>query len=327
MPLSAPRVFISYDRHDSPEHEERVLRFAQRLRIDGIDAQIDRPTRWMPDLLNWAQFVLLICTETYYRRFRHEEPGTGGNWEEFIWSEMYRAKGHATKFVPVVFRSQDKEFVPERLSDKFYLLDSEEHYLELYRFLTGQVGVSLPELGPVKELAWKELEPPTFGGEDEKRSVLGELREGGSTPSDVFIAFKDLDEKGAPTRDAEIARDVYGFLTAKGLGVFFSPVTLENLGTWAYKQAIDEALDSAKVLVAIGTSADHLNSEWVRYEWDSSYSDILSGVKPNGKVFTYIEGMTTAALPRALRQTQTFFHLSESLQKLFNFIIKALPRS
>jgi|SRR6516225_5872889 len=145
--------------------------------------------------------------------------------------------------------------------------------------------------------------------------------------NDVFISCKNLDEHGVQTRDAQLAAEVYDFLTGKGLSVFLSTFTLEQLGVSAYKNAIDQALDSASVLVAIGTSTDHLNSEWVRYEWDSSYSDILSGVKPNGKVFTYIEGMTTAALPRALRQTQTFFHLSESLQKLFNFIIKALPRS
>ena len=33
-----PRVFLSYS-HDSAEHKERILRFAQRLRKDGIDAR------------------------------------------------------------------------------------------------------------------------------------------------------------------------------------------------------------------------------------------------------------------------------------------------
>jgi TIR domain len=104
--------------------------------------------------------------------------------------------------------------------------------------------------------------------------------------NDVFIAFKHLDEKGARTRDSKIASNVYEFLTAKGLKVFFSEVTLEDLGISAYKKAIDKALDSATVLVAIGTSRPHLDSEWVRYEWDSFYNDILTGIKPNGSVFT-----------------------------------------
>jgi hypothetical protein len=31
----------------------------------------------MLDQLDWAEFVLVVCTETYYRRFRgHEKPGS-----------------------------------------------------------------------------------------------------------------------------------------------------------------------------------------------------------------------------------------------------------
>jgi hypothetical protein len=76
--------------------------------------------------------------------------------------------------------------------------------------------------------------------------------------------------------------------------------------------------------VAIGTSHPHLDSEWVRYEWDSFYNDILTGIKPNGSVFTYIDGMTTMELPRALRQTQTFVHSEAELKRLCNYINKAL---
>ena len=66
------RVFITYS-HDSPEHRHRVLALAERLRKDGVDAQLDQYVagtpakgwpRWMEDRLEWAQFVLVICTET-----------------------------------------------------------------------------------------------------------------------------------------------------------------------------------------------------------------------------------------------------------------------
>ena len=184
-----PRVFISYS-HDSTQHKELVLRFAKRLRKDGVDAQIDqylggRPQggwpRWMLDKLDWADFVLLICTETYYRRFRgHEEAGTGKgvDWEgQLITLEIYNAKSRTAKFVPVVFRSQDKEFIPEPLSDQFYLLDSEDRYQELYRLLTGEAGVPLPELGPAKELPKKEVEPLTFDGRGDESSSSGKLVE------------------------------------------------------------------------------------------------------------------------------------------------------
>jgi hypothetical protein len=141
--------------------------------------------------------------------------------------------------------------------------------------------------------------------------------------NDVFISCKNLDERGAQTRDSEIAAEVYNFLTGKGLSVFLSTFTLEQLGASDYTKEIDSALESATVLLAIGTSADHLNSEWVRYEWDSFANDIRSRRKPNGRIFTYIEGMPITALPRGLRQTQTFVHCKGSLERVYNFINKA----
>ena len=36
-----PRVFISYS-HDSARHQKRVVDLADRLRADGIDAEIDQ---------------------------------------------------------------------------------------------------------------------------------------------------------------------------------------------------------------------------------------------------------------------------------------------
>jgi hypothetical protein len=80
--------------HDSQEYARRVLGLAERLRKDGVDAQLDQYVagtpaegwpRWMLDRLDWADFVLVACTETYYRRFRgHKEDrhkGKGADWE------------------------------------------------------------------------------------------------------------------------------------------------------------------------------------------------------------------------------------------------------
>jgi hypothetical protein len=175
MVTSPPKVFVSYS-HDSAEHKEIVLRFSERLRKDGIDAQIDqyvagRPKggwpRWMLDKLDWADFVLLVCTETYYRRFRgHEQPdrGKGVDWEGLLITlDIYNSKSRTTKFVPIIFTARDKAFIPEPLSDQFYCLDLEERYQELYSVLTGQAGEFLSELGPVRDMPKKEVEPLTFG--------------------------------------------------------------------------------------------------------------------------------------------------------------------
>jgi hypothetical protein len=143
-----------------------------------------------------------------------------------------------------------------------------------------------------------------------------------STPHyDVFISFKNLAPDGTQTRDSILARIVYTFLTGKHLSVFLSSISLEQLGVSAYKRAIDDALDATQVLVAVGTSREHLDSEWVRYEWDSFFNEILSGQKPQGRVFVYLAGTEARSLPRPLRQTQIIMDAPGAL--LYNFIANA----
>jgi hypothetical protein len=60
----------------------------------------------------------------------------------------------------MVLRARD--FIPEPLSDHVYCLDSEESYGELYSVLTGQAGVVLSELGNVKKLPSKNVQPLDF---------------------------------------------------------------------------------------------------------------------------------------------------------------------
>ena len=55
------------------------------------------------------------------------------------------------------------------------------------------------------------------------------------------------------------------------------------------------------------------------------FNDILSGVKPDGRVFVYVEGCEPRSLPRALRQSQVFARADGGLEKLANFVANALP--
>jgi len=142
---------------------------------------------------------------------------------------------------------------------------------------------------------------------------------------DIFISFKNLDKNGEPTHDSVLAREVFDRLSACNFKVFFSPVSLEKLGVSAYKAAIDAALDSSSILVAVGTSPENLNARWVRHEWDSFHNDILDGVKPEGKIFVYVTGCVPNLLPRTLRQSQVFFKNEGGLEKLVKFITNSLP--
>ena len=175
MASEPPKVFISYS-HDSQEHAQHVLELAERLRSDGMDAWIDQYVagspkegwpRWMLNRLDWAEFVLVVCTKTYYRRFRGFEEqgkGKGADWEgNLITAEIYNAKSTTTKFVPVFFETQDDQFIPEPFSTSTrYLLSSEHNYHNLYTFLTGHAGVRPRTLGSLKTFALKPVEPLRF---------------------------------------------------------------------------------------------------------------------------------------------------------------------
>lgn len=98
-------------------------------------------------------------------------------------------------------------------------------------------------------------------------------------PFDVFICYKETGADGRRTLDSVRATELYHELTKEGFKVFFSRITLEDkLGT-AYEPYIFAALHSAKVMVALGTKAEHFNAVWVKNEWSRYLSLIKAGEK------------------------------------------------
>lgn len=97
-------------------------------------------------------------------------------------------------------------------------------------------------------------------------------------PFDVFICYKETDAGGRRTPDSVLANDLYHQLTQEGFKVFFARITLEDkLGT-AYEPYIFAALNSAKVMVVLGTKPEYFNAVWVKNEW----SRYLALVKNSG---------------------------------------------
>jgi hypothetical protein len=161
--MSAKTVFISYS-HDSDEHRNRVLALSERLRQDGITTILDQYVngspqqgwpRWMLDQLDAADTVLVIPTETYYRRFRgREEPdkGKGVDWEgALITQEIYDSRSQTLKFVPVFLSAPNEKWIPEPMRwGTYYALTSERAYQDLYDFLLDQAGVEPQPVGVLK---------------------------------------------------------------------------------------------------------------------------------------------------------------------------------
>ena len=98
-------------------------------------------------------------------------------------------------------------------------------------------------------------------------------------PFDVFLCYKETDANGRRTPDSVLAGDLYRELTQEGFRVFFARVTLEDkLGT-AYEPYIFSALQSARVMVVLGTRPDHFNAVWVKNEWSRYLALIRGGAK------------------------------------------------
>ena len=86
-------------------------------------------------------------------------------------------------------------------------------------------------------------------------------------PYDVFICYKRLDENGKRTPDSVVAEEIYNDLTRDQIRVFFAEVTLnDKLGT-EYEPYIYAALNSAKVMIVLGTRPDYFTAPWVKNEW------------------------------------------------------------
>ncbi len=121
-------------------------------------------------------------------------------------------------------------------------------------------------------------------------------------PFDAFICYKETDENGERSSDALLAEKIYSELTAKNIKVFFAPVTLKDkLGT-EFEPYIYSAINSAQIMICVGTSAEHFDSVWVRNEW-SRFIEIMKKDKTKILIPCY-SGMTVNQLPVEFRGFQ-----------------------
>ena len=155
-------VYISYS-HDSEKHREFVLSLSNKLRAEGVDCMIDRYIngfppegweRWMRNQILASDFVLVVCTENYLRRFDNldNENGRGVTFEGMIISKALSENKHSnTKYIPLIPEEGSLEYIPEPLKPySAYRLPSD--YEMLYRILTGQPTYATPKLGSILKL-------------------------------------------------------------------------------------------------------------------------------------------------------------------------------
>ena len=121
-------------------------------------------------------------------------------------------------------------------------------------------------------------------------------------PYDIFICYKETDEKGDRTLDSVMAQDLYAALTDKGYRVFFSRITLQGKLGEAYEPYIFAALNSAKVMLAMGTCYEYYNAVWVKNEW-SRYLKICEADKSKHLIPCY-KDLDPEDMPREFKHLQ-----------------------
>jgi hypothetical protein len=171
-----PKVFISYT-HDSKEHIDKILEISDKLRLEGVDVILDQyeqsPSqgwpKWMDQNINNADFVLVVCTENYYKRVMDEEKegiGLGIKWEgKSIYQHIYNSGSRSKKFIPVILKKEDTKFIPIPIQGHtHYLITEDADYEKLYWFLRDVNPVEKPKLGKLRSLPKKEKKSLFVGG-------------------------------------------------------------------------------------------------------------------------------------------------------------------
>jgi TIR domain len=177
MTIARPVVLFTSYSHDSPEHEERVLALSNRLRNDGVDANLDQyesaPPEgwplWMEHQIRDADFVLVVCSAIYLRRVEgKEEPnkGQGIVWEiNSIYNRLYSAKLVSDKFIPVLLEGASPDDIPLPLKGfTYYRADTASGYDGLYRRLIRQPLINKPPLGKPRSLPAREKNQDSLPG-------------------------------------------------------------------------------------------------------------------------------------------------------------------
>lgn len=121
-------------------------------------------------------------------------------------------------------------------------------------------------------------------------------------PYDIFICYKETENNGQRTLDSVLSQDIYDALRGRGYRVFFSRVTLEDKLGREYEPYIFAALQSARIMLVVGTDYEHYNGVWVKNEWSRFLQLIASG--KNKYLIPCYKDMDPNDMPKEFRRLQ-----------------------
>ncbi len=105
---------------------------------------------WCERQIREADFVICICTKTFWNRVEgYEKPGQGMGvgWESQLMAQQLYDAGRDEKYIPALFSSGDADFIPLRLRGASRVdLSVPAEFGELCRLITKQPRVQTPKL-------------------------------------------------------------------------------------------------------------------------------------------------------------------------------------
>ncbi len=122
-------------------------------------------------------------------------------------------------------------------------------------------------------------------------------------PYDIFICYKETDTNKQRTVDSLLAEKLYDALTEKGYKVFFARISLEDKAGMMYEPYIFAALNSAKVMLCVGTGYAFFHAVWVKNEW-SRFLRLAAKDKNKVLIPCYKDCDPTVDLPPEFRPLQ-----------------------
>lgn len=139
---------------------------------------------------------------------------------------------------------------------------------------------------------------------------------------DVFICYKETDDNGDRTVDSVLAQELYNELKKLRFKTFFARKTLEGKVGSSYEPIIYSALNSAKVMIVIGTKPEYFEATWVKNEW-SRYLDFMKDSDDKHLIPAYRD-MSAYQLPEEFMSIQALdmsrigfmLDLCDAVQKL-----------
>lgn len=144
-------------------------------------------------------------------------------------------------------------------------------------------------------------------------------------PFDIFISYKENDDKGNVTKDSQYVTDLYHLLTDLGYKVFLSRITLGQIAGSKYEPYIYSAISTAQCMIVYATQKEYIEATWLKNEWSRYLELIHTGQKKKGSLIPIYNGMDPYDFPMEFDGIQGLnqddINFKDKLEKIITRII------